>query len=234
MLRRVLKDSKYQNYEQCFSQPFTGFPKDVGVNNGLPPAHPDFVEGPVLSEYRPMPVDKIHGAVLYVDNHNHDSITLPHIAGEWREYGENLKTTRMQSGYTGAALVYARNQALGEIGAADPPGHASITTFTTDGNTLDLYAHYAENGKYHQRIVGSASLTGSYQGFRQGYRMLRNAQDHARETSYALRDELRAYYRVEHGTPVISGKVRTALVILLWYCVFIAVCTLPGVIWEGI
>jgi hypothetical protein len=138
MLRRVLKDSKYQNYEQCFSQPFTGFPKDIGMNNGLPPAHPDFVEGPVLSEYRPMPVDKIHGAVLYVDNHNHDSITLPHIAGEWREYGGNLKTTRVQSGYTGAALVYARNQALNEIGAADPPGHASITTFTTDGNTLDL------------------------------------------------------------------------------------------------
>jgi hypothetical protein len=232
MLRRVLKDSKYQNYEQCFSQPFTGFPKDVGVNNGLPPAHPDFVEGPVLSKYRSIPVDKINGAVLYADNHG--SITLPHIAGEWREYGVNLKTTRMQSGYTGAALVYARNQALSEIGAADPPGHASITSFTTDGNMLDLYAHYAENGKYHQRIVASASLTGSYQGFCQGYRMLRNAQDHARETSYALRDELRAHYPVEQGTPVISGKVvRTALVIFLWYAAFNAVCVLLMVIWEN-
>lgn len=198
MLRRVLRDHNDEDYDQCVNQEFTGFPKDAGLNHNLPPAQPGFIEGLVLDGYRPMPVDKIDGAVLHADNPH--SMTLPHIAGEWGEYGGNLKTARMQSGYNGANLVYARNQALGEIGAADPPGQANVTTFTTDGNTLDLYTHYAEDGKYHQRIVGGASLTGSYQGFRQGYRMLRNAQDHARETSYALRNRLRTYYRTDRET----------------------------------
>lgn len=29
------------------------------------------------------------------------------------------------------------------MGKPDPPGHAEITTFTTDGTNINLYAHYA-------------------------------------------------------------------------------------------
>lgn len=77
------------------------------------------------------------------------------------------------------------------MGTADAPGDAHVTTFTTDGRLLDTYAHYAESegGRYHQYRVASADLA-SYEGFRDGYRMLRNAQDGARETSYQLRDQL--------------------------------------------
>lgn len=101
-------------------------------------------------------------------------ITLPQIAGEWEEHGGNLNTARMRFGYNGA-LVHDRNQALREIGEADLPGHTIITTLIIEGSTLDLFAHYAENAQYHQRIVCGTSLTRLCQGFCQGYRMLRNA-----------------------------------------------------------
>ncbi len=42
----------------------------------------------------------------------------------------------MQSAYDGAAMVYARTQAFAYMGKPEPPSHASITTFTTDGTNL--------------------------------------------------------------------------------------------------
>jgi hypothetical protein len=65
-----------------------------------------------------------------------------------------MKEAELQSAYGGAALVFARNKALSYLGKSDPPGHAEVTTFTTDGTNLNLYAHYAdpsEDGtlKYH-------------------------------------------------------------------------------------
>ena len=101
----------------------------------------------------------------------------------------------LQSAYDGAALVYARNEALERIGKPDPPGHAEVTTFATDGRYIDFLAHYAALGdndklKYHQYPIGSSALTNSHQGFKDGRRQLRIDQDHAREQCYALRDRL--------------------------------------------
>jgi hypothetical protein len=72
------------------------------------------------------------------------SVTLPHIAGEWKGRGKDMAEAKMQSAYDGAALVYARNQALSYVGEPDPPGHAQVATFTTDGTTINFFAHYAE------------------------------------------------------------------------------------------
>jgi hypothetical protein len=120
-------------------------------------------------------------------------VTLPHLAGEWKGPGKDMARARLRSAYDGAALVYARNQALSYIGTSDPPGHAEATTFTTDGNHLNLYAHYAalsehDTLEYHQYLIKSTSLTGSHQGLKDGRRGLRNEQYHAREQSYALKD----------------------------------------------
>lgn len=88
------------------------------------------------------------------------------------------------------------------MGRSDPPGHAAITTFTTDGTNLNMYAHYAapsEEDKdileYHQYKYVSANIKDSYQGHKDGRKSLRNAQDYAKEQSYALRDDLKEHWK---------------------------------------
>ena len=194
----LLKRYPKEGYNRAFNQAFTAFPKDAGFNSGLSTLQPGFIEGLEIVEYRPFPIDEhIKGAVIYDDNPH--SITLPHIAGEWKGGGQDMGKARLQSAYNGAALVYARNQALSYLGKSDPPGHAEVTTFTTDGTTLNLFAHYAVSAdgilKYHQYPVRSTNLTDSQQALRDGRRGLRNEQDHARKQSYALRDQLKEHWQ---------------------------------------
>ncbi|TPX08982.1 uncharacterized protein E0L32_009561 [Thyridium curvatum] len=203
--KRLLKEYP-TDYPDAYNRAFTNIPKDAGFNNGLSAPQPDFIEGLEKEEYRPFPVDDyIPGAALYQDDPR--SITLPQIAGEWKGPAGDIREARMQSAYDGAAMVHARNKALAYMGKEDPPGHASVTTFTTDGTNLNLYAHYAAPSEedegaleYHQCLVSTTNLTGSYESFKQGRKHLRNAQDRAREQSYALKDQLKEYYKQQrHG-----------------------------------
>jgi hypothetical protein len=109
-----------------------------------------------------------------------------------------MEKAKMQSAYDGAALVYARNQALSYVGEPDPPGHAEVATFTTNGTTINFFAHYAEASEegmleYHQYPTTSANLTNSYEDFKKGRKQLRNLQDDAKDSSYALRDQLKSH-----------------------------------------
>ncbi|KAL7970113.1 hypothetical protein HDV63DRAFT_394400 [Trichoderma sp. SZMC 28014] len=196
----LLKDyDDNEGYNQSFNRAFTGFPENVGFNNGLSAPQPDFVEGLEKREYEPFPVDEHIGvAVLYEDDPY--SLTIPHVAGEWKGRGKDMEEAGLQSSYDGAALVYARNQALSYMGRSDPPGHAEVTTFTTDGTTLNQYAHYAEESedgttKYHQYRIKSINLIDSHKEFKDGRRSLRNAQDYAKDQSSALRDDLREHWK---------------------------------------
>ncbi len=154
-----------------------------------------------MGEFRPFPVDDhVNGAVLMKDNPR--SVTLPHLAGEWKGPGGDMREATLQSGYDGAALVRARNQALAYQGKSDPPEHASIVTFATDGTNLNLYAHYAapsaedeDTLEYHQYLVSSTDVKGTYQGHKDGRKRLRNARDYARQQSYAMKDELKEYWK---------------------------------------
>ncbi|KAL2023486.1 hypothetical protein VTK56DRAFT_2482 [Thermocarpiscus australiensis] len=129
------------------------------------------------------------------------SLTLPHMAGEWKGRGKDMEEARLQSAFDGAALVYARNQALEYIGKPDPAGHAQVTTFTTDGTHLNFFSHYAapsgEDGaiQYHQYPIASTNVKASHEEFRKGWRQLRNAQDRARAQSYQLKDQLKAQWK---------------------------------------
>ncbi len=124
-----------------------------------------------------------------------------------------MREAELQSRYDGAALVHARNQALSYIGKSDPPGHAEITTFTTDGKNINFFAHYAteaEDGtlEYHQYPIKTMSLVNSHGEHKEGRRGLRNAQDHAREQSYALKDQLKEHYKQQRSSglhPVAEG-----------------------------
>jgi hypothetical protein len=196
---RLLKEYPRGGYTRAFNQAFTAFPKDVGFNNGLSAPQPDFVEGLEMRDYDPFPVDEcVSGAVLYKDDPR--SLTLPHLAGEWKGRGKDMMEARLRSAYDGAALVYARNRTLSYLGKPDPPGHARVTTFTTDGTNLNLFAHYAapsEHGtlKYHQYPITSANLLKSHQEHNEGRKHLRNEQDHAREQSYDLRDQIKEHWK---------------------------------------
>ncbi|KAK0655218.1 hypothetical protein B0T16DRAFT_450942 [Cercophora newfieldiana] len=199
----------------AYNLAFKNLPKDAGFNNGLSAPQPDFIEGLEKEEYRPFPVDDfIPEAALSKDNPY--SITLPQIAGEWTGPDGDIKETNLQSAYYGAAMVYLRNKALAYMGKEDPPGHASVNTFATDGKTLNLFAHYAAPSedhegalKYHQCLVSSTSLTSSYESFKEGRKQLRNAQDQARAQSNALKDQLKEHYKQQRGGgdlhPVATG-----------------------------
>ncbi|TAQ88746.1 hypothetical protein B7494_g2924 [Chlorociboria aeruginascens] len=208
----LLKTYPREPYTRALNQAFTAFPKDMGFNNGLLAPQPDFVEGLEMEEFRPFPVDEyVQGAVLYKDDRR--SVTLPHLAGEWKGPDGSMAEATLQSSYDGAALVYSRDQALAFQGESDPPGHASITTFTTNGTQVHFYAHYAtptEDGtlEYHQFPVKSTSLVNSHGEHKEGRRGLRNAQDCAREQSYVLKDQLKEHYKQQRSSglhPIAEG-----------------------------
>ncbi|EOO01336.1 hypothetical protein UCRPA7_3163 [Phaeoacremonium minimum UCRPA7] len=197
----LLKRYDDKEYNRAFNRSFTNVPLNAGYNNGLSAPQPDFVEGLEVEEYRPFPIDKhVPGATLYQDDPF--SLTLPHVAGEWKGSGKDMDQARLQSAYDGAAMVYARTQALSYMGKSDPPGHAAITTFTTDGTNLIMYAHYAipseedeDTLEYHQYQYASTNIKDSHQGHKDGRKGLRNAQDHAKDQSYALKDQLKEHWK---------------------------------------
>ncbi|KAJ2891395.1 hypothetical protein MKZ38_000509 [Zalerion maritima] len=202
-----------KGYKREFNRTFTNYPKNVGFNDNLSAPQPDFIEGPEMLQYDPFPVDEhVPGAALYRDDPRF--ITLPQIAGEWKGPAGDIREARMQSAYDGAAMVHARTQALAYIGEEDPPGHAVIITFTTDGTNLNLYAYYtipAEKDKdtlqYYQYPVLSTNITSTYQGYKDGRKSLRNAQDHAKAQSEQLRDQLKQHWKQNRNKlpPVAEG-----------------------------
>ncbi|KAK0655461.1 hypothetical protein B0T16DRAFT_310727, partial [Cercophora newfieldiana] len=197
---QLLKKYRDEGYNRALNRSFTNVPQNAGYNNGLSAPQPDFIEGLEEEEFRPFPVaDYVPGATLYDDDPF--SLTLPHIAGEWSP-DSGIRKAELQAAYDGAAIIHARNQALAYMGKSDPPRHAVITTFTTDGTNLNMYAHYAipseedaDTLEYHQYQYASTNIKDSYQGYKEGRRGLRNAQDHAREQSYALKDQLEEHWK---------------------------------------
>ncbi|EFX06388.1 hypothetical protein CMQ_6709 [Grosmannia clavigera kw1407] len=201
---RLLKEYDDRGYRKVFSQAFTAFPGDVGFNDGMPAPQPDMVEGLQLDEFHPFPARDVLGGAAVLFRDRPYSITLPHLAAEWKGPGKDMLQARTQSAYNGAALVYGRNQALAFLRARDPAGQATVCTFSTDGTNINFNAHFAaprsgrplsggQTTEYHQYPIVSTNLTNSFSEFKRGRRQLRNLQDGARKASYALRDRLRQH-----------------------------------------
>lgn len=191
-------------YGRTINQIFTEFPTNVGFNNGLSAPQPDVVEGLRLPQYQPFRLsDNLRSAIPWGGDLY--ALALPHLAGEWKRRDGDMGQAETQSAYDGAALVYARNEALSFLGTSDPPGYAAVTTFTTDGKQLNIFSHHAApsgdgtNVKYHQNLVTKTNLTVSYEEFKLGCRQLQNAQDHAKEQSLALRDQLVRYHHAQNN-----------------------------------
>ncbi|KAI1491269.1 hypothetical protein F5X96DRAFT_632272 [Biscogniauxia mediterranea] len=190
---------------RALNEPFKGLPINAGFNCDLPKPQPHYVEALHVQDYRPFPLDEhIECAILVPHKHRPDhSLALPHLAGEWASPGESMGEARLRSAYHGAALVYARNQALAYMGSPDPPRHAEVITFITDGTTLVFFAHYARAPpdrygialEYHQYPVATVSLTSSRTEFEGGRVVIEHIQEGAYRRSCELRDRLLEHWR---------------------------------------
>lgn len=207
-LAQLLTDYAGSGYRRVFKQAFTAYPMDVGFNDGLPVPKPCFVQGLCQEEFLPFPIaDELDSAVVF--DGKDFAMALPHIAGEWNR---NMEEAILHISYTGAALVHSRNEALAYMGKPDPPGHAHITTFATDGTTLTFFAHYTKEWegilRYHMWPVSTINLTSSYESFKEGVKQLRNAQDYAREQSYHLMGDLKKHWMNIHNAGVNEASPR--------------------------
>lgn len=77
---------------------------------------------------------------------------------------------------------------------------AAIVTFTSNGKDLDLFGHFATESEqsgveYHQCLIATESLVNTYDGFKRGRRMIRNAQEFARDEAQKLREGLVTLWR---------------------------------------
>lgn len=201
---KLLKEYDDWGYRKVFNQALTGFPKNVGFNDGMSAPQPDMLEGLHMTEFRPFYADDALGGAAAIFRDDKYSLALPHVAGEWKGPGKSMLHASDQAAYDGAALVYGRTQALALLGTADPARHANVCTFTTDGTTLNFNTHYAapcsdgplpggQTTEYHRYPLASTTLLPSFDDFKRARRQLRNMQDGARDASYALRDQLRAH-----------------------------------------
>jgi hypothetical protein len=203
-----------QRYGRIYNQAFTGFPKNVELNNGLPAAQPDIVEGLEITDFDQFPVRRELGEAA-VPAAERDPLTLPHLAGEWKGPGEDIIIAEIQAVYDRACMVYGRNQARSFLNRPDPVGHTYVRTFTTDSTTLNTYTHYSSESegqiKYHQYTTSSSLLISYYEEFKKRRRRLRNLQDDAKETSEKWRNELKEKWLAVNLSPVIPSRpVETA------------------------
>jgi hypothetical protein len=130
-----------RGYRRVYNQAFSDFPKDVGLNNGLSAAQPGMVEGLDMTEFDPFPIRRELGGAA-IPTVELDPPTLPHLAGEWKGPGKDMFLAQTQAAYDGACMVYGRNKARSFLGSPDPAGHAFVSTVTTDGTTVNAFAHW--------------------------------------------------------------------------------------------
>jgi hypothetical protein len=186
-------DEAYSGYSKVYNQAFTAFPKNVGLNNGLSAAQPDRVGGLNIGEFDRFPVRQELGGAAVPTSGPH-ATTLQHFTREWKGPGKDMIEAQTQAAYDGACMVHGRNEARSFLQSPDPAGHAFVSTFTTDGTTLNTFGHYSSQSegqvKYHQFPDSSSFLIASYEDFKKSRRRLRNLEDEAKETSEKLRDEL--------------------------------------------
>jgi hypothetical protein len=208
-------DDDDNGYMSVYNQPLDQFPMDLGFNNGLSPAQPDLVEGIDSRDYRPYKIRKRLGGAA-VPSSGDGALALPHMAAEWKAAGKDMVEACLQAAYDGACLVYGRNIALASIGKPDPPKHAGILTFITDGTAVHTYAHYAEETLdgtlYHQYPVTSSFLQSDLDDHKKGRRQIRNLQGTAKKHAYALKTAILNYHEdlrnnnstLHHPAPIAS------------------------------
>ncbi|KAF7868497.1 hypothetical protein EAF04_005028 [Stromatinia cepivora] len=191
-LFKEYKGVSEHGYRKSFNEALSHIPSNMGSNNGLSPAQPDLLEGYDLTKFRPYPIqEELRFAIL---KPGMNATTLAHFAGEWKGPGRDLRQAEIQAAYDGAIMVCGRKEALSSLGRSDPDNCAYVATFTSDGTILSMDSHHSTfDGKtteYHQTLIKKIMLTGSYDEYKRGLRMMRNVQDFTKNNASSLKDDL--------------------------------------------
>ena len=195
----LLQEYDDENYEQLTNQRFTRFPTNVGFNNGLSAAKPDFIEDYLDESFNPYFLrSRLGGAA--VPTPGDCPIALPHFAREFKRYGGDFKCGTCQAAYDAASLVYGRKQASTTMDKKDQANAAYVGTFVCDGDRLLISVHYSSKdalGKtvYHQCPVFDRSIRMDHESFAHGRQHLRNLQDWAKENACSTKDGLMFHYQ---------------------------------------
>jgi hypothetical protein len=128
---------------------------------------------PVIALVSFFPLRQLLGGAA-VPTSGTNAITLPHFAGEWKGPGKDMILAQTQATYDGACMVYGRNKAREFLRRPDSLSYTYVHTFTTDGTTLNTFAHYLSESqgqvKYYQYLTSSSLLISSYEDFKIGSR----------------------------------------------------------------
>ena len=194
----LMKKARLPEQKRHLDQQFTRFPPNVGFNDGLSAAKPDFVEGYPTAAFAPYPIgDRLGGSAVLVPDES--AIALPHLVGEIKRYGGDLLCGRCQAAYDAACLVYGRNNACISMSKMDKANTAYVGSFITDGDRLSISVHYSakdDSGKtlYHQCPLFDQSIHLDHETFKLGIRHMRNLQDWAKDNACSIKDDLIFHY----------------------------------------
>ena len=204
-----------EGYTQIYDQKFTMFPSNVGFNDGLSPAKPDFIEAYVANAFKPYPlIRRLGGSAVPVPGGR--PIALAHIAGDFKRLSGDMECAMCQAAYDAATLIYGRNQACLAMGKHDEAKVACVGTFVSNGDQVHISVHYATNhtlGKtvYHHCPIFSDNFLLNHESSTLTRKHLRNLQEWAMENATSLKTDLIAHYEAsqartrESPVPFISG-----------------------------
>jgi len=214
----VLKKSRDPLYRSYPNQQFANFPTDVGFNNGLSAARPDWIEGYLKSAYdKDSVVEQLSGAA--VQSQGNYPIVLAHLAGEFNKRGGDMACASDQAAYDAAYLVYGRDHAQVLMHKVDESGMAYVGSFVCDGSRLQISVHYATKHittgvtEYRQYLMFDENIQMNLQHFIDGRRRLRNLQDWSRCNANLIRVPSSHYNQgpacsTERRNPTESAKVK--------------------------
>ncbi len=199
----ILQRRKYGVYKIEHDQQFSRFPINVGFNNGLSAATPDWVEG-YFKKY----FDQNSTVELLGDSAVPTAVTFPialaHLVGEFKKLGGNLATGSQQAAYAATCLVNGRDLARLSMQKSTEPGMAYVGSFVSDGHYLRISVHYTTEDpiskatQYRQYLVFDANIQQDPEHFKDGRRRLRNLQDWTQQNAEMFMEAS------EHHAQVIS------------------------------
>lgn len=122
------------------------FPTDQGFNDGLVAPKPNRAEG-YPRETFPPDIEQVE-----LVEHEPNFVVLPHLATEFVDFGTDMRKARIRASYDGAAMVFARNEALKHIKQPDPETYAAPISVASDGLTWNVYLHHAHMNRDTQKL----------------------------------------------------------------------------------
>ncbi|MCJ1341518.1 hypothetical protein MMC09_006814 [Bachmanniomyces sp. S44760] len=192
-----------EGYIRVYDEKFTMFPSNVGFNDGLSPAKPDFIEAYAAHTFKPYPlIHRLGGSAVPVPGGR--PIALAHIAGEFTRLKGDMERAMCQAAYDAATLIYGRNQACLAIGKPDEAKLAYVGTFVSNGDQVHISVHYATNHAsgqtfYHHCPIFSDNFLLNHASFNITRKHLRNLQEWAMENAASLKTGLIAHYEASQA-----------------------------------